>query len=215
MKGHWIDWHPEELAWIEARREWPRRELHAGFVETFQRADVSFGALVSLCKRKGWLTGRSGCWVKGQVSHNKGKKMPFNANSAATQFKSGHRPKSWRGAGHESIDNRQGYVWIIVEETNPYTGAPTRRVQKHRWLWERANGPVPKGHALKCLDGNKRNCDPANWEPVPRSMLPRLAGRKDHGRIGYDGAPDELKPTLLAIAKVEHAARNLRRQAHG
>jgi hypothetical protein len=66
---------------------------------------------------------------------------------------------------------------------------------------------VPEGCALKCLDGNKRNTDPANWEAVPRELLPRLNGR--FGR-GYDAAPAEIKPVIMATAKLEYAARVLR-----
>ncbi|UFF43090.1 HNH endonuclease [Pseudosulfitobacter pseudonitzschiae] len=97
---------------------------------------------------------------------------------------------------------------MIVAETNPWTGAKTRPVHKHRWLWEQQNGPVPKGMVLKCLDGDKTNTDPSNWEPIPQALLPRLNGR--FGR-GYDAAPAEIKPTLLATAKLEHAVR-LKRQ---
>jgi hypothetical protein len=35
--------------------------------------------------------------------------------------------------------------------------------------------------ALKCLDGNKQNTDPSNWEAVPRALLPRLAGGNRYG----------------------------------
>lgn len=212
MKGHWITWLPEELAWIEAHKDWPRADLHRGFVARWGRTDVSKGALASLCKRKGWFTGRSGCFAKGLVPANKGKKMPFNAASAATRFKAGQRPHTWRGPGHESIDSREGYVWIIVAETNPYTGAPTRRVQKHRHLWEQANGPVPDGHVLKCLDGDKTNCDPSNWLAIPQAYLPRLNGKS--GR-NYDQAPAELRETIMAIVRLEHAAREARKGRAG
>lgn len=211
MKGHWIDWLPEELAWIEARKDWPRSDLHRAFCSYWQRDDVSKAALTALCKRKGWRTGRTGCFEKGMVPANKGKKMPFDPNSAATRFRPGHLPANYRGPGHESV-RRDGYIWLIVAETNPYTGAATRPVQKHRWLWEKVNGPIPDGHVLKCLDGDRLNTDPANWEAIPRALMPRLAGR---WRMPYDDAPAELKPTLLVIAKVEHAARELRGKAHG
>jgi hypothetical protein len=39
-------------------------------------------------------------------------------------------------------------------------------------------------------------------------MAPRLNGR--FGR-GYDAAPAELKPIILATAKLEHAAREARK----
>ena len=86
-----------------------------------------------------------------------------------------------------------------MAERNPWTGAATRPVHKHRWLWEQANGPVPKGHRLKCLDGDKTNCDPSNWEAIPMALAPRLDGR--FGR-GYETAPAELKPAIMATARI-------------
>lgn len=212
MKGQGIPYSDYEEVWIKVRCHLPRRELHRQFCEAFGRQDVSQANLAALCKRRGWLTGRTGRSEPGTEPANKGKKMPFNPNSAATRFKKGQRPHTWRGAGHESIDSKNGYVWMIVAEANPHTGAETRRVLKHKWLWEQANGPIPEGHALKCLDGDKTNTAPSNWEAVPRALLPRLNGR--FGR-GYDQAPEELKPTIMAVAKLEHAARQARPKRRG
>ena len=72
---------------------------------------------------------------------------------------------------------------------------------KHRWLWEQANGPVPEGMCLKCLDGDRTNCDPSNWELVPRALLPQLNGRWG---LAYDAAEPEVKPLLLTQAKIKH-----------
>ncbi|UOA25923.1 HNH endonuclease signature motif containing protein [Pseudosulfitobacter sp. DSM 107133] len=208
MKGKCITYSDAELVFVEALHKLPRRDLHKAFVAWSGRTDVSQSNLTALCKRKGWLTGRTGCFQPGQTPPNKGKKMPFNPNNAKTQFKKGQVPHTYRGPGHERIDSKDGYVVMIVAETNPWTGAKTRPVQKHRWLWEQKNGPVPKGMVLKCLDGDKTNTDPSNWEAIPQAMLPRLNGR--FGR-GYDAAPAEIKPTLMATAKLEHAVR-LKRQ---
>lgn len=207
MKGRHLHYLPEELAWIEARGDWPRARLHTAFCFMFDRTDVSQANLTALCKRRGWLTGRTGRFVPGQESHNKGRKGHCAPGSERGWFAKGGRPHTWRGAGHESVDPKDGYIWIIVDETNPYTGAATRRVLKHRWLWEQANGPVPKGHALKCLDGDRTNTRPSNWAAIPRAMLPRLNGR--FGR-DYDAADPELKPTIMAIARLEHRAREIR-----
>jgi len=95
-----------------------------------------------------------------------------------------------------------------VAETNPHTGYARRYVAKHRHLWEAAHGPLPEGMVLKCLDGDKTNCDPANWEAIPLALLPRLNGR--FGR-GYDAAPAEVKPVILAVCKLEHRAREIRK----
>ena len=111
-KGVCIAWLPEELAWIEAHCDWPRATLHKGFCARFGR-DVSLGAIKALCKRKGWLTGRTGCFEKGLVPANKGKKMPFNQNSARTQFKKGNLPHNTKFLGHERL-TKDGYVEVSI-----------------------------------------------------------------------------------------------------
>ncbi len=201
MKGHAIPYSKTELQFIEARKSMPRRELHAEFVRVFNRSDVSLIALKSLCKRKGWLTGRTGYFPKGHVPDNKGKSMPYNPNSARTQFKKGNRPHNTKFAGHERV-SKEGYVEISIDETNPHTGFERRYVLKHRWMWEQENGEIPEGMVLKCLDGNKLNTDPSNWKLIPMGMQPRLNGI--YGR-GYEKAPENIKPTIMAVAELEHA----------
>jgi HNH endonuclease len=208
MKGRWVNYFREELAWIEANCVLPRKARYAEFCALFGRTDVSEANLNALCKRNRWLTGRTGRIEAGNASWNKGKKMPFSSNSAATQFKKGQLPHTYRGAGHEMVDPKDGYVWLIVDARNPHTGAATNRVMKHRWLWEQVNGPVPEGMRLKSLDGDRANTDPSNWVAIPDALGPRLNGR--FGR-GYDTAPAELKPTIMAVAKLEHKARQLKR----
>lgn len=208
MKGRAMTYSDAELFWIHDNHKRQRVEMHAEFVDLWNRPDVSLSNLSSLCKRKGWMTGRTGCFVKGQTPQNKGKKMPFHPNSARTQFKKGNVPHTYRGPGHERVDQKDGYVVMVVAEVNPHTGAATRQVLKHRYLWEQVNGPVPEGHRLKCLDGDKTNTDPSNWEAVPMALAPRLNGR--FGR-GYDTAPADLKPVILATAKLEHAVREARK----
>lgn len=210
MKGHWLPYSAAELAWIEQHATVLRREAFAEFCTRFGRSDVSFANFNSLCKRKGWLTGRTGCFEKGIVPHNKGKPHPARGRAAQTQFKPGRMPHNTKYLGHERI-SKDGYVEISVATVNPHTGYWRRYVLKHVHLWTQANGPIPKGHCLKCVDGDKTNTDPSNWIPVPRALLPRLNG--SHGRNAYDDAPAELKPVILAIAKLEHSAREKRRPA--
>jgi len=208
MKGRAIRYSADELAWIEAHKTLPRREAHAQFTARFCRQDISLQNFTALCKRKGWLTGRTGRFERGMTPANKGKKMPFHPNVARTWFRKGNRPHNTRYLGHERI-SRDGYVEISIDEPNPHTGFERRYVLKHRWLWEKANGPVPKGHCLKCLDGDKTNTDPSNWVAIPRALLPRLNGR--WVPVAYDEATPELRPTLLAIARLEHQARVIRK----
>ena len=79
---------------------------------------------------------------------------------------------------------------------------------KRGWLWEKLNGPVPEGQRLKCLDGAKTNTDPSNWEAIPMAIGPRLNGLCG---MGYDKAEPEVKPTIMAIAKLEHRALEARK----
>lgn len=203
MKRSYIKYSLEELTWIKANCGRPRKESHKEFCEKFGRSEISLGNYNALCRRKGWMTGRTGCYEKGDIPLNKGKKMPYNANSAKTQFKKGRLPHNTRYLGHERV-TKDGYIEISIAQTNTYTGADRRYVLKHRHLWEKKNGKVPKEMALKCLDGNRKNCSPSNWELVPRGMLPYF-NNKGSNNNNYDCAPDELKPVLLTLAKIKYA----------
>lgn len=208
MKGRAIEWLPEELAWIEANCTLPQSVRHARFRWIFQRDDVSETHLNSLCRRKGWRTGRSGCFVKGQTPHNAGRKGFCPAGSEKGWFRGGERRGRanaiYQPIGAERI-SREGYLERKVNDDLPFN---RRWRAVHLIEWEAVNGPVPAGHALKNLSGDKTNIDPSNYEAIPRALLPRLNSR--FGR-GYDAAPAELKPTILAIAKLEHKAREARK----
>tara|TARA_R110002110_G_scaffold185221_3_gene392300 strand:- start:302 stop:691 length:390 start_codon:yes stop_codon:yes gene_type:complete len=128
MRGRAIKYSDEELAWIEAHSDQVRKALHTAFQTRFGRDDVSMDNIKSLCTRKGLRTGRTGHFVKGEPPMNKGKKMPFNENSARTQFQKGNLPHNHRGPGHERICPKDGYIILIVAERNPWTGAETRPV---------------------------------------------------------------------------------------
>ncbi|NRB18787.1 MAG: HNH endonuclease [Rhodobacteraceae bacterium] len=209
MKGQAISYSEKELAWIKAHKSQLRPVAHAQFCAKFRRVDVKLSNYSSLCKRNGWLTGRTGKFEPGQPALNKGKKMPFNPNSAKTQFKKGNLPHNTKTLGFERTSN-DGYIEISVDQVNPHTGYERRFVHKHRHLWEQANGHLPVGMCLKSLDGDKTNTDPSNWEAIPRALLPRLNGR--FGR-GYDDAAPELKPTIMAITKLEHHAREAKKNS--
>lgn len=206
MKGRQINYSVNELAWVEKNKELDRVTLHQKFILKFNRNDVSKDNLKSLCTRKGWKTGRTGCFSKGQTPHNKGKKMPYHPNSARTQFKKGQTPHNTKYLGHERI-TKEGYIEISVNETNPHTGYERRHVLKHRYLWEQKNGKLPKSTCLKCLDGNRQNTSPENWIAIPRSLLPLLV--KSKGGFDYDNAPKELKPVILNLAKLKNKSREI------
>src|SRR5690349_3574568 len=108
-KGKWITYSAKEMAWLEANRLLPISDFHSAFCEAFGRADITAANLHALRKRKGWKTGRTGCFEKGQEAHNKGKKCEpgrggNHPNARRTQFTKGHQPHNTNYLGHERID---------------------------------------------------------------------------------------------------------------
>ena len=205
MRGRAIPYSAEELAFIRSVSTWPRAAAHAAFCARFGRDDVTITNLHSLCKRKGWLTGRSGCFARGGTPHNKGKPFPARGRSGETQFKKGAR--SGRAeALHQPIGTecltKDGYLQRKVHDDLPMH---TRWQLVQRIEWEKVNGPLPDGQALKCLDGNRLNTDPSNWEPVPRGVLARLNGGRFKTTLAYDDAEPKVKPSVMALAKLRHA----------
>ena len=209
MRGRQLSYSEAELAWIEANATLPRATLHRLFVARFGRADVSQINLAALCKRRGWLTGRTGQYEKGQAPANKGVKGVRYPGCEKGWFRKGERrgvaTRLYKPIGTERI-TRDGYVERKIHDRLPLQ---SRWRAVHLIRWEEANGPLPEGHALKCLDGDKTNTDPSNWAAIPRALLPRLNGR--FGR-DFETAPTEVKRTILAVAKLEHAARTARRR---
>lgn len=212
MKGQRIAWSAQELAWIEARRDRPRADLHAAFVETFARPDVPLSAVISLCKRKGWSNGRITRFAPGHDrSPNKGQKGQCAPGSEKGWFKAGERTGRAH-ALHQPIGTerlRDGYLVRKINEDRPFY---LRWRAVHLLNWEAIHGPLPQGHCLKCLDGNPLNTDPANWALISRALQTRLNGI--NGR-GFDQAPPEVKPTILVTARLEQKLADLRKGATG
>lgn len=216
MKGHAIPYSGEEMGWLEANRALPIGDYQRGFYAAFGRL-ISKVNLNALRKRKGWKTGRTGQFVKGQEPCNKGRPCPpgrggRHPNAQKTQFRKGSVPANAKPLGTERL-SKDGYIEINVAQVNPYTGHARRYVQKHRHLWEAINGPVPKGHCLKSLDGDKANTDPSNWVAIPRGVAVRLNGGRHHRRVAYDDAAPELRPTLMAMAQLQHQAHSRQKPA--
>lgn len=209
MKKRPIKYSQDELAWIEAHSTDPRREAHALFVQIWNRADVSLDNFGKLCRRKGWHTGRDGHYVKGvRRSDNPSRKGHHYAGVEKGWFRKGTRQGAathlYQPIGTERV-TRDGYRERKINDDQPMR---KRWRAVHLIEWEAVNGPLPVGYALKCLDGDRTNTAPSNWVCIPRALLPRLNGV--YGR-GYDTAPAELKPAILAVAKLEHAAREARK----
>lgn len=104
------------------------------------------------------LTGR---FKKGHVPANKGTHPPTVGRMGETQFKKGGLPHNTKPIGYERI-TKDGYIEVKVKMRPSSPLCNDNFVLKHRLIWEKARGPIPKGCKLTFLDGNKRNCSLEN-----------------------------------------------------
>ncbi len=136
----------------------------------------------------------------GNVSHNKGKKMPPEVyeKCKSTMFKKGQLPKN--------TAEKNGTISIRHEQSDRSIG-PGRaykyiRISLGVWVplhihrWEKKRGPIPKGHCLWFKDGNSLNCTLKNLELITRGENVR----RNHDKfLQY---PTELKQTINIINKI-------------
>ena len=183
----------EHITWL--RENFPKKpitQLTQEFNKHFS-LDKTKVQLHSFMKRKGIKSGRTGRFEKGHGP------TYLNGKRNKTSFKKGHAPLNRLPVGSERIDAKDGYILIKVNEPNPYNGQPTRYRHKHHVVWEKRNGAIPKGMIVSFIDGNKMNCSIENLELITR------AESLYRNRHGYNELPDELKPNMRALAKLETA----------
>lgn len=131
------------------------KELHKRFNKRFN-LNLSESAIhnrkTKLHIKSGIVGGR---FEKGNIPFNKGLKwdeyMPKESQikSSKTTFKKGNIPVNHRKVGTERI-NVDGYIEIKIKEPNKWE-------LKHRHIYKKAYGDIPKGYKLIFADGNKLN----------------------------------------------------------
>lgn len=123
---------------------------------------------------------------------NKGTKGKYGVGGNKTSFKKGQKAHNYLPIGTERID-RDGYVLIKVSDEGSWN---KRWRHKHKVVWEKENGPIPRGYVLVFLDRNKQNIKLDNLQLVSQAELVR-ANQK--GLLYEDS---DLTKTGLLIAKV-------------
>ena len=73
-------------------------------------------------------------------------------------------------------------------------------LRKAIWVWQEANGPVPKGRAVVQLDGDPENCELSNLDCVRRAVLAIL---NHHTAPRYAGK--DLNPARVRLAQAKMA----------
>lgn len=133
----------------------------------------------------------NGMFLKGHVPFNKGKKQhefmseEVIQKTIATRFKKGQIPVNIKNVGYERI-TRDGYVEIKTEKGF---------VLKHRMLWEKYYGTIPKRHVIRFKNGNKQDVRIENLELVTFEN-----NMKDNTIHNY---PPEIKTAMRRISKLK------------
>ncbi|MEE3344592.1 MAG: HNH endonuclease [Bacilli bacterium] len=98
-----------------------------------------------------------GRFKKGNTPFNKGMKwdeyLPKKSQikCSKTSYKKGNIPTNYKKVGSEKINN-DGYVVIKTKDPNEWE-------LKHRYLYKKNKGDIPKGYKIIFADGNKKNFD--------------------------------------------------------
>jgi hypothetical protein len=98
---------------------------------------------------------------KGNISHNKGVKMPESTYNKVkhTMFKPGQEPHNTRPVGSIRIQEKRGDIpYQYIKVSNQHWEL------LHRYNWEQVNAKIDKGMVLRFKDGNTMNCEVNNLE---------------------------------------------------
>lgn len=187
---------------IDHNQGTPQNELARLFNERFG-TDRTGDNMKSFRNRHKLNSGLTGQFKKGQESWTKGKKWDEymsregQENSRKTCFKPGRKTHNVLPVGTELVDS-DGYLKIKV--TDRYSGRYRWKNWKHkqRLVWEEHNGPVPEGHNIIFLDGDRTNCDISNLACVSLAENAILNNKK----FRIDEHP-ELTQAGVSVVKIQ------------
>ncbi|HUS74316.1 MAG TPA: HNH endonuclease [Sedimentisphaerales bacterium] len=119
------------------------------------------------------------CFKKGHKTWNKNVKgMHY---SPATEFKKGHLPANHQEVGAVLVKSKNGKQYRRIKISGKDQG-------KHRWisyaqyLWEKENGPIPKGKLVAHINGDSMDDGPENLVMVDRGGLINLMRKNNPGQ---------------------------------
>jgi hypothetical protein len=168
----------------------------------------------ALDKRK-LRNGRDCRFRPGQVPPNKGKKGCCPAGCEKGWFKPGNKPWTCKPVGTERI-NGDGYVGVRIR--NPSGKRRKNWKAKHRLIWEKTHGKIPRGRIVIFADGDRRNFAPGNLLLVSRAehaVMNRRALRSSDGDLTRAGkAVADIKLLIAGRKrKLEKEKKSRRRKA--
>lgn len=157
----------------------PVRQIYNKAAKLGLKKSSAYLASPAACRlRRGDNPGIPHRFKKGHVPANKGLRRPgwHAGRMRETQFKkgsfSGAAQREWRPIGTEILDGDGYRKRKISDDRSKPSRFNWRYV--HVLLWEQHYGPVPRGYAVKFVDGNRANIVLNNLCLVSRADLAAL-----------------------------------------
>jgi hypothetical protein len=178
----------EQIKWLTENR------IGFNFDVTTEKMNKRFGTNYKVSQVRGWChahhlpNGMDMKFPKGHVSFNKGRKGFYAPGCEKGWFKKGHRPYNSVCVDTEVI-NDDGYIKVKIAEPNKWE-------LKHRLVWQKKYGKIPKDSCLIFLNGNRKDCRIENLMLIKRSILAVLNNEK---LIFEDAAATKCGVTMAMI----------------
>ena len=195
---HGSPWPADVRAFMEANYKGTRTADLARMVnERFGEGTITRTQVRSYMRNHGLLSGCDTRFKPGVPSTRRGiKTRKFREASKATQFKPGNKPKNYMPVGSLVVGSG-GYLRRKVADPNTW-------VFEHRRVWEEAYGPIPEGHRIVFLDGDKTNVSLDNMD----LLSPR--GHLFLNRYGYRFDDPGLTQAAVTTAKIDELVNSKR-----
>lgn len=173
----------------EKYKQMSERDVLVAFNDHFG-TEMTLKQLQSFISNHRILSGRTGCFPKGN--------RPWNADTAGKgvmkrnsgSFTKGQLAHNLKPIGSERT-NVDGYIEIKTKE-------PSTWRHKHRVIWEKEHGEIPKGGVIRFINSDKTDVRLANLVLVTRHENALLNKYYKHHE-----QPPEHKTTVILLAKIK------------
>ncbi|MEB3753803.1 HNH endonuclease signature motif containing protein [Acinetobacter sp. MD2(2019)] len=192
-KGAAVKYTQEQLDFIKSNCSLERKELTIQVNNRFG-STFTVDQIKSLCTRKKWNTGRTGCFEKGTKPWNTGTKGVCKPNSG--NFKKGQITWNKKPIGYERICSKDGYILVKTAEPNIFD-------LKHRLVWEQANGAVPVDHVVAFKNQDRTDCR------IENLMLMTKAEMVRYSQSFHKLATPQSNESCLLMAKLKNIKHQL------
>ena len=158
------------------------KDMAAMIYEKFN-LKVNPDALGQWCTKNHLQNGLTGCFEKGHIPANKGKKWDDyltpeqQAKARQTCFSSerivNNQNHTWYHKIGDEMEDKDGYIKVKCFNHAKENGGDARHSTrcwklKNRLLWEQNYGPIPDDSIIIFLDGNTRNFDLSNLAMITK-----------------------------------------------